>query len=57
MATKRVNLDIEDEVHDILRRKAFDLRVPMKRYVEALIEKDCGISPQKTKQQPNQKGK
>lgn len=38
---KRIYLDLSDKVADILIRSAFDARIPMKRYVELLIERDA----------------
>lgn len=39
---RRVYLDLDVAIHDKAKKKAAGLRVPTKRYIEALIEKDCG---------------
>jgi len=38
---RRIYLDLDSKVADMAKNKAQQARIPQKRYVELLIERDC----------------
>lgn len=47
MANRRIHLDLEDAIADAAGDRAHDLRIPKKRYIELLIERDVAEAKKK----------